>query len=214
MDPIHIDSCPLCGLPSHQGKCPKTPKGEWWCGICLLGVVAPTTEFSKPLSPAVLFAAGVQRTTKWCVRCGSTLCARHGFFDTARPRCLNNCLTRTPAETARLKSTLEIYTPDFLAAGPIRCVVCKMPAYRRELCHRHYRDLRNGKKLLSVERQRTFRGNADHIVSTYISADLKACVESLAMTENKSMSAWIAALIEREVLRQCGVNTDPNPSVI
>lgn len=203
-------TCPLCGQVAHVGKCPKPEKGRWWCGLCLLHHV----DLGPPLPPSVLQAAGVRRTSRWCVRCGCPVCPEHRYLSTgyanSHPRCLAplDCRTRTPAEISALRSRLEIYVPDFLVAGPIRCKVCKLPAFRASLCQRHYTHVRSGKVELPVERIVVPKGYLTVQKAVALPLLISLRVEKLATAAGKSQSAWMAEAIA------AAAGGAPDPTVI
>lgn len=153
---MDVSICPLCGLGSHPGKCERPSRGIWFCGLCLLeklpAAPALPTSSAVPSSgappppetqvpPAILLASGVQRTKRWCKRCGVPLCALHTKVD----HCPEECRRRLPAVVERLNELVERYSPEFLTDGPGGCAVCGAPPYRRDLCTRHYRQMKSGR---------------------------------------------------------------------
>jgi hypothetical protein len=209
-------ACPLCGFASHVGKCPKPEKGRWWCGLCLV----THTDTGPALPPSVLLAAGVRRTSRWCVRCGCPVCPEHRYLSTgyanAHPRCLGNCLTRKPVEIAAITARLEIYVPDFLTAGPVRCKVCQLPAFRSSLCQRHYTHVRDGRTELPIERMVVPRGYRTVQKTVALHPIVSLRVRELACAAGKTMSAWMAEAITvaaKAAQDPTVIGREPNPAL-
>lgn len=193
--------CPLCGNAPHPGKCPKTPPGQFWCARCLV-------SHAPPHGPAVprhfLQGAGVQRTDKHCTRCGIPLCKDHRFGSTAAQHCELDCRDRSPADTERLQAVLETYEPDYLERGPPRCAVCSAPAARNNLCRYHYDLVRRGHTELDYLRRRRSRKGPSRAVMTYVRPEYHPLLAEVADLDNKSMSGWVADLIEAALEKRLG----------
>ena len=207
-------ACPLCGLPRHRGKCSRLPKGEWWCGLCLTETLSPSDlAAATPLTAATLISAGIERTSKWCVGCGTPVCSKHrGTKQTVR--CVVDCRRRLPSKVATLKATLVKYVPDYLTAGPQRCRVCALPAYKTSLCGRHYAAVRRGDLELYVERQRRTDGARQQCVSVYLPPAAYEAAKSIAEAEGVSTARWLGDVIKAEVTRLKGLNFGPEYVVI
>jgi len=190
--------CPLCANPAHEGKCPKEPKGLHWCALCLLAHVTP----APPAVPRVyLLGAGVKRTEKWCTRCGAPLCAAHTRGSKAGIHCELDCRQRAPSAVQRLKAVIALYNPDF---APPLCAACETPAVRQNLCRYHYVRARAGYTELEPERQRPSRKGRSRLIQTYVRPEWFPYVRELADFDAKSMSAWVADLIEAELEKRVG----------
>lgn len=198
---MEIEICPLCGLATHRGKCDKPTKGAWWCGLCLLATVK---DDGPQLPRAILLAAGVHLTSAWCTRCGVPVCKMHherGAAKRSPPRCVPECRTRPPRETGRLVQLLKIYVPDYLTGGPARCVVCRRPTYRRNLCSRHYNAVRLGKTELSVERLRPHKHLVPRVqIHPSLPVPVYEAAKLLADEADQAFNVWLADVIAREAI--------------
>jgi hypothetical protein len=197
----------MCGVPEHSGKCPRPERGRFWCGVCLEEKLF-ASEVERA-DPSLLLAAGVHKTARWCVRCGSPVCKLHrdmgSAYRRAHARCTPDCRLRPQAVTVRITKALQVHVPDYLTAGPVRCTVCRLPAYRRNLCQRHYTAVRAGKTELYAEAQRKVRGYKSTTVAMYCPTDTYEAAKDLAHRAGKTFSAWANELIEREVELKTGV---------
>lgn len=213
-----METCPLCLDSAHSGKCGRRPKGKWWCGLCL---VQHVESDGPPLPPTVLASAGVRRTSRWCHRCATPICDAHrqvhSTYARATPRCLPDplhpdCRARPAVVAEALKRRLEVYVPDFLTAGPIRCLVCNKPAFRRSLCQRHYEYVRSGRKSLPVEYLRVPIGEARVLRGVSLPKSISDAIQRASEQQGISFSRCAAEALE-------GVFGDPknpvfNPVII
>lgn len=191
-----IAVCPLCSFESHVGKCPRLPKGKWWCGPCLLNTIPAPRPGDNKISNAVLIAAGIKRTAKWCKVCGAPICDTHANPARGSKRCSPDCRLRTPAELQVLRALLEVYVPDFLTAIP-RCEVCSDPVYRKKMCQRHHAHVKAGKRVLPVERIYRFHAKPLRGAYIYLDEGLYAHARDLASRAGVSFNRWAADIISR-----------------
>jgi hypothetical protein len=189
------EACPLCGEPRHDGKCDKPQSGKWHCVLCLLDKIRPGPK----LPPSILLAAGVSLTDVWCQRCGAPICNEHRANAKRHQRCLEDCRLRTPVELARVKAALETYAPDYMKTGPARCTACRMPTFRRNLCQRHYRAVRNGDLMLTTERLRPVRGVPAVVKWFRLPRSMYPLAKRLAEMEDMAFARWVTELVTREI---------------
>jgi hypothetical protein len=201
---MNLEPCPLCGQALHEGKCPKPPRGKYWCGLCLIDRLSPEDLQAPALPSLLLLTAGIERTTAWCHRCGSSICSHHTSGSQNTPRCAtDDCRARPEAKVALLRATLEKYNPGY-SNGPARCRACGLPAYRRRLCQRHYNNVRAGHVHLLVDRQRKYRGHTVKPVVVYLNDFALAEAKRLAGLE--TLSKWVSDLVAAEIKRKTGVD--------
>jgi hypothetical protein len=123
----------------------------------------------------------------------------------SHPRCHpRDCRERPPVELARIKAALKIYVPDYMTAGPARCTVCRIPAFRSRLCQRHYQQVRKGAVEVTVEKTRPFHGDRTKLRAIYLPKTVDDAVKNLAEKAQKSVSKWLADLARAEVKKQTG----------
>ncbi len=205
--------CPLCGMSMHAGKCPKATSGEWWCGVCVTNRLSASDLDGPPLPPVLLLAAGINRTKNFCSRCGSTVCEDHGWktkSGKAMVRCSGeDCRGRSKARVGLLRKALDIYVPGYLGIGP-RCRACRLPAYREELCARHYTHIlvRKNKDYV-VERQMKYRGFPVQRFTVCLRPSALELARRAARAKDLSLANWVSKIIEREL----GVDTQYDHSV-
>lgn len=210
--------CPLCGYREHAGRCRRPDVWRRWCGVCLFRHLPPPSADATPsahgAANALLEEAGVRRTQKWCVRCGVPICPDHkNNRSPDRPRCLDDCRRRPEYEKDGIRRMLEIYVPDYLTTGPIRCKVCQVPVYKRELCSRHYGQFKKGAVLLHPEMQLNYSGERVVHVTFYLVPSVLREVRNLATIDGITVSRWVAEAVGKEVASR-GVNLPKGPSVV
>lgn len=202
----------MCGLPFHQGRCERPVAGTYWCTICLVTHLS-AEDLAAPALPASLLAAtGIERTTKWCQRCGAPVCGYHRHQGKEYVRCVVECRSRSDAQVASLRATTAKYNPGLPTEA--RCVVpeCGVPSYRRAgrggrpLCQRHYTQVRKGKTELTIERQRKWTGYRCKILAVALPPeDAKLAAE---LAGDTSVSKWVADLVRAEIRRRLDVETE------
>jgi hypothetical protein len=190
--------CPLCEGPPHlELRCPRPERHSWWCGVCLMEKVFHGSHKpgDAPLRPPTLTAAGVARTQKWCVRCGSPVCPEHAAAKSRRPRCgPEDCRARTEPQVEALRTALELYVPDYLEAGPHRCTVCALPVWRSNLCMRHYDAVRKGSELSVPRRLHRHPVRVDS-VQLSVPGPIRAAASEAALKGGLTLSAWVVEAI-------------------
>ena len=215
--------CPLCGAAEHPGKCEKESRTTWWCGRCLVSKLAEAeSDINRPvLSAQTLRAANIKRTRYFCRFCALPLCDVHARDNPnmghRRYACHVDCAVEPLKSRALLVKALDAYVPDWRRAGPRRCEVCNAPYYKHTVCERHYAQARRGRKVLVANRLRKRRTTKHVPMSFALPIELKETVDRIAEVEGSTISAYLEAVVRKDLRRRAQLikdaakSTQPKP---